>query len=118
VRAFDVTSEVERLTDLGAAETIVGDMLDPRAVAAAVDGVEAVIHIGPPMHPREPRWGMRSSRPRRRAGVAHFVQFSVTHPQLEPLLNHQAKLAVEGWCCSPASPSRSCSRCTTCRTST
>jgi len=29
------------------------------------------------------------------AGVEHFVQFSVTHPQLEPLLNHQAKLAVE-----------------------
>jgi uncharacterized protein YbjT (DUF2867 family) len=27
--------------------------------------------------------------------VQHFVQFSVTHPQLEPLLNHQAKLAVE-----------------------
>jgi len=63
VRAFDVTSEVERLTDLGAAETIVGDMLDPRAVAAAVDGVEAVIHIGPPMHPREAEMGMRSSRP-------------------------------------------------------
>ena len=31
----------------------------------------------------------------RRAGVEHFVQFSVTHPQLEPLLNHQAKIAVE-----------------------
>lgn len=29
------------------------------------------------------------------AGVGHFVQFSVTHPQLESLLNHQAKLAVE-----------------------
>ena len=31
----------------------------------------------------------------RQAEVEHFVQFSVTHPQLEPLLNHQAKLAVE-----------------------
>ena len=31
----------------------------------------------------------------RKAGVEHFVQFSVTHPQLEPLLNHQAELAVE-----------------------
>jgi len=95
VRAFDVTSEVERLTDLGAAETIVGDMLDPRAVAAAVDGVEAVIHIGPPMHPREAEMGHAVVAASRRAGVAHFVQFSVTHPQLEPLLNHQAKLAVE-----------------------
>jgi uncharacterized protein YbjT (DUF2867 family) len=95
VRAFDVASEVERLTDLGAAETIVGDMLDPRAVAAAVDGVEAVIHIGPPMHPREAEMGHAVVAASRRAGVAHFVQFSVTHPQLEPLLNHQAKLAVE-----------------------
>jgi uncharacterized protein YbjT (DUF2867 family) len=34
-------------------------------------------------------------RAARRAGVEHLVQFSVTHPQLEPLLNHQAKLAVE-----------------------
>ena len=31
----------------------------------------------------------------RAAGVEHLVQFSLTHPQLEPLLNHQAKLAVE-----------------------
>jgi uncharacterized protein YbjT (DUF2867 family) len=95
VRAFDVTSEVERLTDLGAAETIAGDMLDPRAVAAAVEGVEAVIHIGPPMHPREAEMGHAVVAAARRAGVSHFVQFSVTHPQLEPLLNHQAKLAVE-----------------------
>jgi uncharacterized protein YbjT (DUF2867 family) len=95
VRAFDVASGVERLTDIGAAETITGDMLDPRAVAAAVDGVEAVIHIGPPMHPREAEMGHAVVVAARRAGVSHFVQFSVTHPQLEPLLNHQAKLAVE-----------------------
>ncbi len=29
------------------------------------------------------------------AEVEHFVRFSVTHPQLEPLLNHQAKLTEE-----------------------
>jgi uncharacterized protein YbjT (DUF2867 family) len=95
VRAFDIAPGVEGLTDLGAAETIAGDMLDPRAVAAAVDGVEAVIHIGPPMHPREAEMGHAVVAAARRAGVSHFVQFSVTHPQLEPLLNHQAKLAVE-----------------------
>ncbi len=95
VRAFDVAPGVERLTDIGAAETITGDMLDPRAVAAAVDGVEALIHIGPPMHPREAEMGHAVVVAARRAGASHFVQFSVTHPQLEPLLNHQAKLAVE-----------------------
>jgi uncharacterized protein YbjT (DUF2867 family) len=47
------------------------------------------------MHPREAEMGHAVVAAARRAGVSHFVQFSVTHPQLEPLLNHQAKLAVE-----------------------
>jgi uncharacterized protein YbjT (DUF2867 family) len=47
------------------------------------------------MHPREAEMGHAVVTSARRAGVSHFVQFSVTHPQLEPLLNHQAKLAVE-----------------------
>ncbi|MGO8687356.1 MAG: SDR family oxidoreductase [Candidatus Dormibacteria bacterium] len=95
VRAFDVDPDVMRLEELGAAETIAGDMLDLGAVARAVDGVEAVVHIGPPMHPREAEMGHAVVAAARRAGVAHLVQLSVTHPQLEPLLNHQAKLAVE-----------------------
>jgi uncharacterized protein YbjT (DUF2867 family) len=95
VRAFDISPAVAGLRELGAAQTLAGDMLDPAAVAAAVAGVEAVIHIGPPMHPREAEMGHAVVTAARRAGVGHFVQFSVTHPQLEPLLNHQAKLAVE-----------------------
>ena len=95
VRAFDIAPGVAGLGELGAAETVTGDMLDPAAVAAAVAGVEALIHIGPPMHPREAEMGHAVVSAARRAGVRHFVQFSVTHPQLEPLLNHQAKLAVE-----------------------
>jgi uncharacterized protein YbjT (DUF2867 family) len=95
VRAFDIAPAVAGLRELGAAETVAGDMLDPAAVEAAVAGVEAVIHIGPPMHPREAEMGHAVVSAARRAGVAHLVQFSVTHPQLEPLLNHQSKLAVE-----------------------
>lgn len=29
--------------------------------------------------------------------MSHFLLMSVTHPQLEPLLNHQSKLAAERW---------------------
>ncbi len=72
-----------------------GDLLDPDDVRQALEGVRSVIHIGPPMHPREAEMGHGVVSAARRAGVEHFVQFSVTHPQLEPLLNHQAKLAVE-----------------------
>jgi uncharacterized protein YbjT (DUF2867 family) len=76
-------------------EALVGDLLDPGDLRRAVEGVQAVVHIGPPMHPREAEMGHAVVTAARQSGVAHFVQFSVTHPQLEPLLNHQAKLAVE-----------------------
>lgn len=95
VRAFDIAADPGDLRALGATETVVGDMLEPGEVAAAVGGVRAVVHIGPPMHPREAEMGHGVVSAARRAGVEHFVQFSVTHPQLEPLLNHQSKLAVE-----------------------
>jgi len=95
VRAFDHNPQVHDLLERGVAETLVGDLLEPRDVRSAVDGVRVVIHIGPPMHPREAEMGHSVVAAARRSGVQHFVQFSVTHPQLEPLLNHQAKLAVE-----------------------
>jgi uncharacterized protein YbjT (DUF2867 family) len=95
VRAFDIDASVEELAGEGAAETVVGDMLDPSDLRRAVEGVASVVHIGPPMHPREAEMGHAVVDAAREAGVGHFVQFSVTHPQLEPLLNHQAKLAVE-----------------------
>jgi uncharacterized protein YbjT (DUF2867 family) len=95
VRAFDIAADVEQLLDQGAAEALVGDLLDPGDRWRAVEGVQSVVHIGPPMHPREAEMGHGIVSAARQAGVEHFVQFSVTHPQLEPLLNHQAKLAVE-----------------------
>lgn len=95
VRAFDLSERVKELHRPGVVEAVVGDMLDSRALDSALEGVTAVVHIGPPMHPREAQIGHAVVSAARRAGVAHFVQFSVTHPQLEPLLNHQAKLAVE-----------------------
>jgi uncharacterized protein YbjT (DUF2867 family) len=96
VRAFDIAAGVEELVgEGGAAQAVVGDMLHPDDLRRAVDGVDSVIHIGPPMHPQEAEMGHAVVSAARRARVEHFVQFSVTHPQLEPLLNHQAKLAVE-----------------------
>ena len=95
VRVFDIATEVEQLVEEGAAEALVGDLLDPGDLRRAVDGAKSVVHIGPPMHPREAEMGHGVVTAARQAGVEHVVQFSVTHPQLEPLLNHQAKLAVE-----------------------
>ena len=95
VRAFDIAPAVTELAGDFGVEAAVGDMRDSAQVRRAMDGVRVVVHIGPPLHPDEAAMGHVVVSEARRSGVEHFVQFSVTHPQLEPLLNHQAKLDVE-----------------------
>ncbi|MFJ5780168.1 SDR family oxidoreductase [Streptomyces sp. NPDC093094] len=95
VRAADIAPSVSELRDHGADETVVADLLEPADLRKAMAGVDTVVHIGPLFHHREADIGRAVVAEARRAGVGHFVQFSVVHPQIEALLNHQAKLAVE-----------------------
>jgi uncharacterized protein YbjT (DUF2867 family) len=76
-------------------EAVTGDMDDPAVRAAAVAGVDAVIHYGPPMHPREVAMGTGMIDAAAAAGVKRFVFVSVIHPQIDDLINHQAKLRIE-----------------------
>jgi uncharacterized protein YbjT (DUF2867 family) len=43
--------QVQPLRDLGAAEVVVGDMTIEGTLTAAMSGVTAAYHIGPPVHP-------------------------------------------------------------------
>lgn len=79
----------------GAREAVVADMTHPDDLSAAFEGCSSIVHIGPPMHPREISMGQNVIDAAKHVGVEHVVLMSVTHPQLEPLLNHQSKLAVE-----------------------
>jgi uncharacterized protein YbjT (DUF2867 family) len=89
------TARAETVLAEGAREAVVADMTHPGELLPALDGCSAVVHVGPPMHPREITMGQNVIDAAKRAGVEHVVLMSVTHPQLEPLLNHQSKLAVE-----------------------
>lgn len=95
VRAADIAPSVHETRDLGAVESVVVDLLEPQQLAGAMRGVQQVVHIGPLFHHREADVGRAVVAEARRHEVDHFVQFSVAHPQIEALLNHQAKLAVE-----------------------
>lgn len=77
-------------------ECISGDMDDPAIRAIAVEGVDLVIHYAPPMHPREVAMGTGMIDAAIAAGVPRFIYISVIHPEIDDLVNHKAKLQVEG----------------------
>ena len=80
---------------LGAHKVIMGDMRDERAIRSAMEGVRAVYHICPNMHPEEVAIGILITRQARNAGVEHFVYHSVLHPQTEKMAHHRQKMRVE-----------------------
>ncbi len=79
----------------GATETLMGDMTDPGVLARAVEGIDAVYHICPNMHPEEEKIGANLLEAARVAKVRHFVYHSVLHPQTEDMPHHWHKLRVE-----------------------
>jgi uncharacterized protein YbjT (DUF2867 family) len=79
----------------GAAEVVLGDMLDESAVKRAVDGVQAIYHIAPNVSPHEVTIGGLVIEAAKSAGVEHFVFHSVLHPQVEAMPHHWLKMRVE-----------------------
>lgn len=82
------------LQDVVAAQ---GDLLDKAALDSAMRGADVVIHYAPPLTSTETAMGLAVIDAAVRNSVKRFVYLSVIHPQIENLLNHQAKLAVESY---------------------
>jgi uncharacterized protein YbjT (DUF2867 family) len=95
VRAMDIAPSVKELEQNHQVEAVVGDLSDATSVREVMEGVRTVVFIGPLLHPQEADFGRIAVSEARRAGIGHFVYFSVLHPQLEGLPNHAAKLEVE-----------------------
>ena len=85
----------QAIASLGAAEIVDGDIRSRDAVAAAVEGVAAIYHICPNVHPDEIGIGRRVLAAAREAGVGRLVFHSVLHPQVEAMPHHWAKMRVE-----------------------
>jgi NAD(P)H dehydrogenase (quinone) len=79
----------------GAAEVVIGDVEEQHTIAGAMEGVRAVYHICPNMHPHEIAIGDLMIELAKRSGIEHFAYHSVLHPQAESMPHHWAKLRVE-----------------------
>jgi uncharacterized protein YbjT (DUF2867 family) len=80
---------------LGAGQVVVGDLRQRPTLDEAMQGVRAVYHICPNMHPEEVAIGRLVIAAARAAGVELFVYHSVLHPQVEAMPHHWLKLRVE-----------------------
>jgi uncharacterized protein YbjT (DUF2867 family) len=79
----------------GASEVMIGDLRRQESVQTAVQGVRAVYHICPNVHPDEVAIGIEMLAAAHAAGVHHFVYHSVLHPQTSSMPHHWQKLQVE-----------------------
>jgi len=87
--------QVEPIEALGAEQIIVGNMRDETAMWRAAQGVRAIYHICPNVHPDEIAIGKAATTAAQTAGVKQFVFHSVLHPQTEAMPHHWNKLRVE-----------------------
>ena len=96
IRAYIRRSEVvDDLRTLGADDVVVGDLFDFDVLEAAVADCSDVIHICPPMNPREAELAKKITDLCSKNGVRRLVLYSVLHPLLSDVRHHHLKLEAE-----------------------
>lgn len=79
----------------GAAEVLVGDLMQPADRRRALQGVERLYHIAPRMSEVEIPMGLGLIEAGREAGLGHFVFHSLVHAQCDAMGHHHDKRIVE-----------------------
>jgi uncharacterized protein YbjT (DUF2867 family) len=87
-------TKADRARELGATETVAGDLRDRASIDAALDGVDAVFHITPAFAPDSAELGVGMVEAATAAGVERFVFSGVYHPSLS-LVNHASMRPIE-----------------------
>lgn len=88
-------AQAPALHQIGATEHVVADLDDTPSLVAAMRGVGKVLHIGPPMHPRETEITRSLIAAAQDEGVDHFIYYSVMHPLSRTIRHHRLKLDAE-----------------------
>ncbi len=83
------------LLALGAVSTALGDLNDPASLARAAEGCDVVIHVGPPMEPREVEQTLAVLDAAAQGGAQRFIYYSVMHPLRREVRHHRLKLDAE-----------------------
>lgn len=83
-----------RVRDLGADETVAGDLRDRESIDAALKGVDGVFHVTPAFAPDSAKLGIGMVEAAEAAGVSRFVFSGVYHPSLS-LVNHSDMRPIE-----------------------
>ncbi len=73
----------------------VGDLRNPDGVGRALTGCDAMVHIGPPMHPDEVALTRNCIDAAKKRGLSHFVYYSVMHTLRREVRHHRLKLDCE-----------------------
>ena len=88
-------AQAPALENLGAKTCAVGDLDDPVSLKAALTGCDKLVHIGPPMHPREVEITDSLIKAAVELNLKHFVYYSVMHPLRRDVRHHRLKLDAE-----------------------
>ena len=92
VRSADAA---DRVRALGAQSASVVDLETGAGLDTALDGVDAVYHLAPNVHPDEVGIARRVASAARAAGVARFAFHSVLHPDDASMPHHARKAEAE-----------------------
>jgi uncharacterized protein YbjT (DUF2867 family) len=88
-------AHIDGLKAIGAKDVIVGDMLKPETITPAVQGCDAVVHVGPPIHPDEKLITSHFVTAAMAANTKRFVYYSVMQPLRREVPHHARKLDTE-----------------------
>ena len=87
--------QCELMSSLYDTDIVIGDMSVESVVSNLFEGIRAVYHICPNMHPDELNIGLAMISAAKNADVTQFVFHSVLHPQVEAMPHHWQKMRVE-----------------------